>query len=176
MKINLLSSFSAGVLLSTAIISGVYFSGEQKDSSKGESTESSTNVQHPSEASMIQELESKGYVVISKDAYDQLQENKAAESKKTESDTDNQNKEKTKNEKKESSSSPKKEKISITVKEGMTSYDIGKKLKEAGFIKMEPLKFSREVEKRGIATRLQLGTYTVTSSMSFEEILDMFFK
>lgn len=181
MKINSLTVFSAGILITTSIFSAAYFYLKNEIPNN----ESETNNNLPSEETIIAQLEEKGYVVMNEEELSQLKNLENSESEETVANEDkdiNGNSETGQSEvndedtgtSKEEQNSPKE--ISITVSPGMTSYDIGKQLSAAGFIDIDAFTFSKEVDKRGLASRLQLGNYTVKSTMTIEDIISLFFR
>lgn len=63
----------------------------------------------------------------------------------------------------------------LSVTSGMTSYEVGKALEQAKVINMGALAFSKEVEKRGLANKLHLGTYSLDSGMTVDKIITTVF-
>ncbi|RDU37948.1 aminodeoxychorismate lyase [Neobacillus piezotolerans] len=154
---NLLSSFAAGMLLTTAICSAVYFTdGTQKASSK-------TVKVNPSEAEMKSKLETKGYIVQTKDEYDKAAADaKAAAEKKTvPADSKTTAKPVTK--------------VVINVSDGMTSIDVGRALVQAGIIK-DAFTFSKDIEKKNLMNKLRPGVFVVDSSMTYDQVISTIFK
>src|SRR5690554_3365771 len=180
MKINSLTVFSAGMLISTGIFSVAYFS--LKDDNPNSHNLPNDNV--PSQEVMIAQLEEKGYIIMTQEELGQFKNDanknveETIENQDEESNEDTETGQAEENEDTESTqeeqTSP--TEISITVSPGMTSYDIGKQLSAAGFIDIDAFTFSQEVEKRGLASKLQLGNYTVKNSMTIEEIISLFFR
>lgn len=180
MKINSLTVFSAGMLISTSIFSVAYFS--LKDDNPNNHNLPNDNV--PSQEVMIAQLEEKGYIIMMQEELGQFKNDanknveETIENQDEESNEDTETGQAEENEDTESTqeeqTSP--TEISITVSPGMTSYDIGKQLSAAGFIDIDAFTFSQEVEKRGLASKLQLGNYTVKNSMTIEEIISLFFR
>lgn len=180
MKINSLTVFSAGMLISTSIFSVAYFS--LKDDNPNSHNLPNDNVS--SQEVMIAQLEEKGYIIMTQEELGQFKNDanknveETIENQDEESNEDTETGQAEENEDTESTqeeqTSP--TEISITVSPGMTSYDIGKQLSAAGFIDIDAFTFSQEVEKRGLASKLQLGNYTVKNSMTIEEIISLFFR
>ncbi len=133
---------------------------------------------------MIAQLEEKGYIIMTQEELGQFKNdaNKNVEEPiENQDEESNEDTETGKAEENEDTESTQEEQtspteISITVSPGMTSYDIGKQLSAAGFIDIDAFTFSQEVEKRGLASKLQLGKYTVKNSMTIEEIISLFFR
>lgn len=180
MKINSLTVFSAGMLISTSIFSVAYFS--LKDDNPNSHNLPNDNV--PSQEVMIAQLEEKGYIIMTQEELGQFKNDANKDVEETIENQDEESNEDTetgKAEENEDTESTQEEQtspteISITVSPGMTSYDIGKQLSAAGFIDIDAFTFSQEVEKRGLASKLQLGNYTVKNSMTIEEIISLFFR
>ncbi len=57
----------------------------------------------------------------------------------------------------------------ITIRSGSSGNAIAKQLQQAGII-ADSKEFLKVVDKLGVATRLQVGTFTLSSNMSYEEI------
>lgn len=159
-KISTLSSFSAGVLISTSIIGAVYFSGNNDTAQKSAAS--------PSETEMKSELTEKGYIVLSQDEYNQF----------INADGTEETAEKGRQAEKTEESQPEEKVISVTINvtPGMTSYDVGKVLQENKLIQVDAFTFSKEIEKRKLDKGLQLGTYVVDSSMTYDEIISAIFE
>src|SRR4051794_23402148 len=68
MRINLLSSFAAGSLITTAICGGVYFVDKSDTTNTSDNTKT-VSVQ-PSEKEMKDQLVTKGYIIQTKAEYD----------------------------------------------------------------------------------------------------------
>lgn len=158
MKVNILSSFAAGILTATSICAIVYFS-EDRNTSKPANKVNNEQVQL-SEKEMKKVLTSKGYIVQTKDEY----EKHLNEAKGTPQANGEQNQE-------EKTIS----KAVIVVSEGMTSIDVGKMLVNATLIQ-DAFQFSKDVESRGLQNKLRPGTYTVDSTMSYDQIITTIFQ
>ncbi|RSK25896.1 hypothetical protein EJF36_02750 [Bacillus sp. HMF5848] len=63
----------------------------------------------------------------------------------------------------------------VTVAEGMTSFEVGQALVQLGIID-KAYNFTMEVERRGIANKLQLGTYNISSDMTVDQVIAMVFR
>ncbi|WP_062351826.1 endolytic transglycosylase MltG [Bacillus kwashiorkori] len=175
-KMDKLTVFAAGLLLSSSIFGIVYLSNNDDTNTANAANYNSTEAQKQSlsETEMKDQLLNKGYVVLTQDEYQQnLAKAKAEVATVTKED-------KTSNKKEEVVEKDEKEdkvtKVTITVKSGMTSYDIGKILNDKKLIKQTPFEFSKEIEKRGLDKTLQLGKYTVDSTMSYNEIIQTIFE
>ncbi|MDZ5470989.1 hypothetical protein SM124_04400 (plasmid) [Bacillus sp. 31A1R] len=160
MNRSTLRAFSLGILLSTSLIGVYYYSSN------------SSNQEPLSEKEAITTLTKAGYKVLSADEYAQLEkvQEQQEETKKEETETtdktDKQNNKKEKETKKEIQI----EKIyTLEIKRGMTADEISSKLKKANIID-DAIEFELFLVDEDYATRLQLGTYQISSMMSFEEI------
>ncbi|MDQ1145750.1 cell division protein YceG involved in septum cleavage [Bacillus sp. SORGH_AS 510] len=148
MRINLLSSFAAGVLLTTSICSVVYLTDD--NSTKKEDNHKTITVQ-TSVKEMEQKLVAKGYVVQKKADYEKSL--KAANEKTAKTVT----------------------KVTINVTEGMTSIDVGNILVPSGIVS-NAFEFSKTIEQRGLSNKLRPGTYVVDTEMSFDQVVATIFK
>ncbi|WP_172797528.1 aminodeoxychorismate lyase [Bacillus sp. FJAT-27445] len=157
MKINLLSSFAAGMLLTTAICSAVYFTVDTpKASSKTVKVESS-------EAEMKSKLETKGYVVHTKAEYDKAVSSVKAAAPKQPVPAEN------------TPDAKPVTKVIINVSDGMTSINVGRMLVEAGIVK-DAFAFSKDIEKKGLMNKLRPGVFVVDSSMTYDQVVSTIFK
>ncbi|WP_045521586.1 aminodeoxychorismate lyase [Neobacillus niacini] len=156
MRINLLSSFAAGLLISTTICGVVYFTDDstpQKASAK-----SSEKVQLTA-AQMKEHLESAGYVVQTKDELEKtLQAAKNVETK----PADSKEKDKPVTQ------------VVVNVADGMTSIDVANVLVQASLIP-DAFAFTQDIEARGLQNALRPGSYTVNSGMSYDQIIGTIF-
>ncbi|MEH7013089.1 aminodeoxychorismate lyase [Neobacillus niacini] len=156
MRINLLSSFAAGLLISTTICGVAYFTDDstpQKASAK-----SSENVQL-TKAQMKEQLESAGYVVQTKDELEKtLQAAKDIETK----PADSKEKDKAVTQ------------VVVNVADGMTSIDVANVLVQASLIP-DAFAFTQDIEARGLQNALRPGSYTVNSGMSYDQIIGTIF-
>ncbi|WP_197028410.1 aminodeoxychorismate lyase [Bacillus sp. EB01] len=160
MRINLLSSFAAAMFLTTAICAVVYFTVDTpKASSKTEKVEKVVL----SEGEMKGELETKGYVVQTKEEYDKtINDAKAAATKQT------------KPAEAPSNAKPV-TKVVINVSDGMTSINVGRALEQAGIVK-DAFAFSKDIEKKGLMKKLRPGVYMVDSSMTYDQVISTIFR
>lgn len=154
MKANLINSFAAGILLSTTICGIVYFSQSSDE----------TDQKTLTKEEMKTTLSEDGYVVLTETEW-----NEQLAAAKQEAQGNNQT----------AQTNTGNEKVVyrtvINVSKGMTSIDVGKALAQGGIIK-DAKTFYKEVEKRGLDTKLKPGMYKVDSSMSLDEIIKTFFK
>ncbi|WP_419887282.1 aminodeoxychorismate lyase [Neobacillus niacini] len=157
MRINLLSSFAAGILIATTICGIVYFTDDtttEKASAKASKGVSLTAAQ------MKDELESAGYVVQTKEELEKtLEAAKGIETKPA--DSKEQDKPVTQ--------------VVVNVADGMTSIDVANVLVQASLIP-DAFKFTQDIEARGLQNALRPGSYTVNSGMSYDEIIGSIFK
>lgn len=161
MRINLLSSFAAGILITTTICSAVYFSGSNEDqnaSAKTSETKATEKVQL-SEGEMKEKLESAGYVVLTKADYDKnLKEAKGSDKEQTSTDE-----------------SKTVTKVIVNVTDGMTSIDVGNMLVGANLIP-NAFEFSKNVESKGLENKLRPGVFIVDSEMTVDQVIATIFK
>jgi hypothetical protein len=161
MRINLLSSFAAGLLIATSICSVAYFSDKSDVKTTAKTSENHTPEQvQLSEIEMKNKLESAGYVVQTKAEYDKNIKKAKTTGKKTTS-PENNNKTVTQ--------------VIVNVSEGMTSIDVGKMLVDANLIP-DAFEFSKDIERRKLEQNLRPGKFVVDSSMSYDQIISTIFK
>lgn len=163
MRINLLSSFAAGLLLATTISGAVYYS-EKSDAPKAAASKSKAT--KPAKASaddMKKELESKGYVVQTKAEYDENMKN--AETAGNSEAPPAQN----------ADAPASVTKLVINVSEGMNNIDVGRMLVQAGFIE-NAFNFSKDVEARGLQNKLRPGSYEVDSGMPYDQLIAIIYR
>jgi hypothetical protein len=157
MRINLLSSFAAGILIATTICGVVYFTDDT--TTEKASAKSSGDVKLTA-AQMKDELESAGYVVQTKEELEKtLEAAKGIETK----PADSKAKEKPVTQ------------VVVNVADGMTSIDVANVLVQASLIP-DAFVFTQDIEARGLQNALRPGSYTVNSGMSYDEIIGTIFK
>jgi hypothetical protein len=159
MRINLLSSFAAGILITTSICGTVYFT-DKSDVSKASVKQ--IKVQ-PSENEMKDKLAAAGYVVETKAEYDKnIKDAKVAAPKGTPTPANNQ---------------PNKivTRVVVSVTDGMTSINIGRILENAKIIP-NAFRFSKDVEKKGVEKNLRPGTFVVDTQMTYDQVIATIFK
>lgn len=164
MRVNLLTSFAAGILISTTISGAVYFTGKTEASTKPvKVTEQTKTVTvQPSEVDMKNKLAAAGYVVQTKAEYDKnLNDAKAAAQKAAPAD-DNKSKKTV-------------YRVVLNVANGMTSINVGRALEKAKIID-DAFKFSKDIEKKNLENRLRPGTFVVDSDMSYDKVISTIFK
>ncbi|MDP4163055.1 MAG: aminodeoxychorismate lyase [Bacillota bacterium] len=152
MRINLLSSFAAGILIATVICAAAYFSEPKVKTVYAELSENE----------MAAQLESKGYIVQTKDNYEKNLKNAKPTAEKQDSPKDN-------------STTKGVTKVVINVSDGMTSIDVGKALVTAKIIP-NAFKFSQDVQKKGVENNLRPGVFVVDSEMSYDQVISTIFK
>lgn len=164
MRVNLLSSFAAGILISTSIIGAVYLS-DKSDVSNGAVKTSESQATQPTEKEMKTQLANKGYVVKTKAEYDKsINDAKAAAAQKNAQPAANTKDQQTVT------------RVIVNVAEGMTSYNVGQALLDAHLIQKDAFSFSKDIEGRGIENKLRPGSYAVDSNMSYDQIISTIFK
>ncbi|MEH7255220.1 aminodeoxychorismate lyase [Neobacillus niacini] len=157
MRINLLSSFAAGILISTTICGIVYFSDDS--AAQKVSAKSSGKVQLTS-AQMKEKLEVEGFVVQTKDELEKtLQAAKSSETTPIET------------EEKEKSVTQ----VVVNVANGMTSVDVANVLIQAQLIPDDAFAFTMDIESRGLQKALRPGSFVVDSGMSYDQIIGTIF-
>ncbi|MDQ0200203.1 aminodeoxychorismate lyase [Neobacillus ginsengisoli] len=164
MRINLLSSFAAGLLISTTICGAVYFS-TKSDVPKAavKTSESQTTVKvQPSENEMKNTLVSKGYIVQTIAEFDKKMKDAKGADQKQAAPADNQ-------------SNKAVTKVILNVSDGMTSIDVGNMLVRANLVP-NAFNFSKDIEKKGLENKLRPGVFVVDSNMSYDQVVSTIFK
>lgn len=164
-------SFSAGIIFAASLCGAAYFFGPSEKAT-------TQTTEKLSEEKMKSLLTSKGYVVQTEE---ELQEQIATAKAAKEKEVKEKEAKETKVEDKAAKEKAEQEKTQkviyrtmITVTSGMTSIDVGKALVRAKIIDNAQT-FSNEVEKRGVSTKLHLGTYEIESGMKMDEIINTIF-
>jgi hypothetical protein len=156
MRINLLSSFAAGILLATTICGVVYLT---DDTTVEKATAKSSDKVQLTASQMKEQLESDGYVVQTKEELEKtLQAAKNTETKPA--DSKEQEKAVTQ--------------VVVNVADGMTSIDVANVLFQAKLIP-DAFKFTQDIEARGLQNALRPGSFTVNSQMSYDQIIGTIF-
>lgn len=154
MRFNLLSSFAAGILITTSICGAVYFSDNNSEVSKASVKQIKVL---PSESEMKDKLSAAGYIVQTKAEYDK---NIAASKQKQGAPAVNKTVV---------------TRVIVNVSDGMTSIDVGRVLENAKIIP-NAFNFSKDIEKKGLEKKLRPGTFVVDSGMSYDQIVTTIFK
>jgi len=164
MRINLLSSFAAGMLIATAVSAVAYFSNhDTQTKAPAKTTEKQVTVKvQPSEADMKNKLTSAGYVVQTKADYDKSIAAAKTAAQKAASTTNNQQQKAV-------------NKVIINVTDGMTSIDVGKMLQKANIVP-NAFNFSKDIEKKHLENKLKPGVFVVDSSMNYNQVVAAIFK
>ncbi|MBU8878120.1 hypothetical protein BGM26_03820 [Bacillus sp. FJAT-29790] len=164
MKAKSMRSFAAGLIVAAGLCGLAYFSGPSGKAT----TQTSEKL---SVAQMKSLLTSKGYVIQTEEELNEqisaaVAANVNVKEKPAEKPSANPSEKPT-------------DKIiyrtMLTVSSGMTSIDVGKALERAHIID-SAREFSNQVEKRGLSSRLRIGTYEIESEMKIDEILSTIFK
>jgi hypothetical protein len=156
MRINLLSSFAAGILLATTICGVVYLT---DDTTVEKATAKSSDKVQLTASQMKEKLESDGYVVQTKEELEKTllaaknTETKPADSKEQEKAVTQ---------------------VVVNVADGMTSIDVANVLFQAKLIP-DAFKFTQDIEARGLQNALRPGSFTVNSQMSYDQIIGTIF-
>lgn len=156
MRINLLSSFAAGILISTSISAIVYFSDDSNNQKVSAKTSEKVQL---NETEMKDKLVAKGYVVQTKDELEKTLQ--AAKSSET-TPVDSEDKAKTVTQ------------VVVNVADGMTSIDVGNVLVQAKLIP-DAFAFTKDIESRGLQNALRPGSFVVNSGMSYDQIIATIF-
>lgn len=160
MKVNLISSFSAGLLLATGICTIAYFSSDSHVSKAA--GQPASNQASVSKDAMKKQLTDAGYIVQTKDEYnknlDAAKNGTAQQEAAAPADAQQQNV----------------SQAVINVADGMTSIDVGRMLVSANLVP-DAFQFSKDIEARGLQNKLRPGTYTVDSGMSYDQIIAAIF-
>lgn len=168
MKINGLSSFAAGIFVTTTILGAVYFFDDSDQSTdQNESTKKQEENVQLTETEMKAELEALGYVVQTVE-----ENNQDVEAARQESGEQTENNA----EPNPDESAEAVTRVVVNVSSGMTSIDVGRVLEDAKLIDKSAFEFSKDIESRGIENKLRPGTYNVDSSMSYDEMISTIFK
>lgn len=163
MRINLLSSFAAGILITTTICGAVYLT-EKSDVPKAsaKTSENQTVKVQPSEDELVNQLVTNGYVVLTQAEYDKNMKDAKAVVPKQDSPEDNK-------------STKTVTRVVINVSNGMTSIDVGNMLEKAGMIP-NAYNFTTDIEKKGLQNNLRQGVFVVDSDMSSDQVISTIFK
>lgn len=166
---KILRSFASGLLVAASVCALVYFvSPDKAISIKAE--------EKPTVEEMTKLLQADGYVVHTETEWNELTAaiEPATEEKEENTEEKKEAKEDTPTEKE--AEQPKEEvfRTVVTVSEGMTSFDVGKALVSANIIE-DAWDFTFEVEDKGVAKYLKLGTYEIDSTMTTDEIISKIF-
>jgi len=165
MRVNLLTSFSAGILLTTSICGVIYFTDKSDASAapvKVTETQTKAATTLPSEDEMKNKLVSAGYVVQTKAEYDKILNDTKASAQKVVSTNSNKSQKVV-------------YRVVVNVTEGMTSIDVGRALEKAKIIP-DAFKFSKDIEKKKLENKLRPGTFVVDSGMAYGKIISTIFK
>ncbi|WP_174524214.1 aminodeoxychorismate lyase [Neobacillus soli] len=162
MRINLLSSFAAGILITTTICGAVYFAGTSDVTKVSLKTAENSKTVNISENEMINKLVTKGYIVQTKAEFEKkVQDAKVSVQNQAAPKDDKAAKTITR--------------VVVNVSQGMTSIDVGKMLVKAKLIP-NAYNFSHDVEKKHLENKLRPGTYVVDSEMTKDQVIATIFK
>lgn len=168
---NSLRSFASGMIIATSIFTAVYFlQPSNEDSSKAEEALTEENVQ--------QYLNEHGYISIPKQTYDELtakaSENGVESNEKNEDrvvqESDNRVEKQAAEAKHEKVEKSEQEKTYIiTVNNGMSSNSVATMLEQYGIIESSH-EFEEFLQENDWSRSIQIGTYELDSTMSYDEI------
>lgn len=166
MRFNLVSSFAAGIFLTTSILAGVYFTSKNdvaKADLKSSAAQPKVVTAQPSENEMKDKLVSAGYIVQKKADYDKMMKKAKSSGTKAAAPTaDNQSQKVV-------------YRAVVNVSEGMTSIDVGNMLEQAKIVP-NAFNFSKDIESRGLENGLRPGTFVVDSGMTYDQVIATIFK
>ncbi|WP_052352797.1 MltG/YceG/YrrL family protein [Neobacillus dielmonensis] len=153
MKISTISSFAAGIFIATGILGIVYLNG---DSEVSKASSKTTQKVALSEEEMVNKLTAAGYTVQPK-----VQNNANADAQQTQQEQPAAPA--------ETPAQPPTQ-VVVNVTDGMGSIDVGRILRDGKLID-DAFQFASDIEQRGLVNNLRTGTYTVDSSMSYDQII-----
>ncbi len=147
-----LRAFSAGMIISTSLLAGFYYFEEPKEQEPtSEITEDSVN----------QYLQENGLLAIDQEHYEELVSLSEARPENTE------------NEETEDGQANETDKVitkyTLEIKSGMNSKEIAEQLKHVGIIDNAD-DFYTYILERNLATKIQIGSFELSSDLSYEEI------
>lgn len=165
MASNSLRSFASGMIIATSIFTGVYyFQPFNKEEQKIVENHTITDEE------VQQYLNNKGYIAIPEQTHDELiAKSKEYEVIKNQKELAQKPTEPKPPEQKETVQVPVKKTYTLAVKSGMDSIQIANKLEKSGIVDSGK-KFEQFLTKKDWTRSIQVGTYELTSSMSYEEI------
>ncbi len=164
---NSLKSFASGMIIATSIFTAVYyFQPINKQEQKIVENDTLTNDE------VQAYLKNNGYISIPEETYDELvAKSKEYEAIKNQSQKASEPKPPEQKETVPNPQSPEVEKktFTLTVKSGMDSIQIANLLENAGIVDSGK-KFEQFLTEKDWTRSIQVGTYKLNSSMSYEEI------
>ncbi|HHW36934.1 MAG TPA: endolytic transglycosylase MltG [Bacillales bacterium] len=159
---NSLRSFASGMIIATSILTAVYYF-QPLNKQEQKIVENDTLTDEKVQAYM----NNSGYIYIPEQTYDELvAKNKEYEAIKNQAQKSPQPKEPVA---KPQSQEIEKKTFTLTVKSGMGSIPIANLLENAGIVDSGK-KFEQFLTKKDWTRSIQVGTYELNSSMSYEEI------
>ncbi|KAA0549997.1 endolytic transglycosylase MltG [Bacillus sp. BGMRC 2118] len=170
-------SFAAGLVVASSFIGAIYFLSDTN-------LRAEQKVDELSVEDMKSMLAEEGYLIYTdEEMQTQLASNQVEEKTESPEDTEMESTETSApvtepTEATEPEPEPEPEAVTQTVlnvTEGMTSFDVGKVLVDLK-ITDTAMGFVLEVDKRGVANKLRLGTYTLTSDMTVDQVIATVFK
>jgi cell division protein YceG involved in septum cleavage len=159
MTSNSIRSFAFGILIAAGVCGLVYFTAPNEANSNKES-ETKKVVETASPEEMKKSLEDQGYIIHTSEEWNNIVSNSPEKEEDVQPTLAD-------------------EKViyrtMISVSSGMTSIDIGDILEQTEMVD-DSFAFSKEVENRGLSSRLKPGIYEVNSEMSVDELIAAIFK
>ncbi|MEQ6387902.1 hypothetical protein RZN22_01045 [Bacillaceae bacterium S4-13-58] len=148
----ILQSFSLGILFSTILLSVLYLNeGKNNIQQVGKMTQSE----------MKAELEEHGFFVLTSEQYEQIQWPESSNNEKDVNEISSSNKENT--------TTQESVIYLLQIENGMNSEFISKLLEEEDIIQNSK-ELDKYLQKTGLSTKIQIGSYELSSKMTFEEI------
>lgn len=162
---NSLRSFASGMIIATSILTAVYYIQPfNKEEQKIVENHTITDEE------VQQYLNNNGDISISEETYNELiAKSKEYEVIKSQKELAQKPTEPKLPEQKETVQEPVKKTYTLTVKSGMDSIQIANSLEKSGIVD-NGKKFEQFLTKKDWTRSIQVGTYELTSSMSYEEI------
>ncbi|QHE52970.1 endolytic transglycosylase MltG [Pontibacillus sp. HMF3514] len=149
-------AFALGLATATTLLTFTYYQTNDQTESKAFTDQEA-----------ITHLESKNYHVLSQSSFEDLKEEKQpSQSQDTESKEDEQEQKDTQKQNQDDTSP---QSYSLTIEPGMLSSSISDELKKAGILD-DKAKFEVFLKDHEYSRAIQIGTYSITKDMSYEEI------
>ncbi|KGX85034.1 endolytic transglycosylase MltG [Pontibacillus marinus] len=149
-------AFALGLATATALLTFTYYQTNDQNESKALTDQEA-----------ITHLESNDYHVLSQSSFEDLkEEKKESQPDQADSKRDDKKQSETKEkDQKDTSQQP----YSLTIEPGMLSSSISDELKKAGILE-DKAKFEVFLKDHEYSRAIQIGTYSITRDMSYEEI------
>ncbi len=163
-------SFSIGILVSTSILAGAYYSTD-RELSQEQST--SNHELELSEEKATEYLTERGFMVIDSNEYDELKEEieqqQALLEEQQEVINQNSSEEELDTQTEKDNDQEQTAIYTLEITDGMSSRDIALELEEANVIS-DASEFSQYLGENDYSRSIQIGSYVLTSEMSYHQI------